>query len=147
MALDGFGEVITDPREVRYPVITICASSRFGANIDAFYRELSWAGALVFSLCGYMHGDDTRIATEPGLKEMLDNMHRAKIRRSDSVAVLNIGDYIGESTQKEINYAEALGVPVYRYIALGRETMNFQEFAKYVVKATCIKASIKLPEV
>ena len=37
----------------------------------------------------------------------------AKIDLSDEVLVLNVGGYIGESTRKEIEYAERTGKPVH----------------------------------
>ena len=43
---------------------------------------------------------------------MLDLMHRAKIRMSRLVYVVNLGGYIGESTRGEIEYATEIGIPV-----------------------------------
>lgn len=48
-------------------------------------------------------------------KENLDKLHREKIRLSNAIFVLNIGRYIGESTEKEIEYAKSLNIPVYMY--------------------------------
>ena len=43
-------------------------------------------------------------------KARLDGLHRAKIRLADRVLV--VGDYVGDSTLKEIAYARSLGKPV-----------------------------------
>ena len=42
-------------------------------------------------------------------KKNLDELHFDKIELSDVVYILNVGDYIGESTRKELNYARELG--------------------------------------
>ena len=47
-------------------------------------------------------------------KEALDGLHKDKIRMSDDVIVINAENYIGDSTQSEIDYAKALG-KVIRY--------------------------------
>ena len=39
-------------------------------------------------------------------KEMLDDMHKRKIDMSDSIYVINVGGYIGDSTRSEIEYAK-----------------------------------------
>lgn len=36
---------------------------------------------------------------------MLDDMHKRKIDMADSIFVINVGGYIGESTKSEIAYA------------------------------------------
>lgn len=42
-------------------------------------------------------------------KKMLDDMHKRKIDLADSIYVINVGGYIGESTRSEIEYAEQNG--------------------------------------
>lgn len=49
------------------------------------------------------------------MKEMLDDMHKRKIDMADSIFVINVGGYIGESTKSEIEYAKAHGKEV-RYL-------------------------------
>ena len=46
------------------------------------------------------------------MKEMLDNMHKRKIDMADAIYVINVGDYIGESTRSEIEYALSNGKKV-----------------------------------
>jgi len=45
-------------------------------------------------------------------KELLDKIHLRKIDLSDEIFVLNVGGYIGESTEREINYARRMGKKV-----------------------------------
>lgn len=39
-------------------------------------------------------------------KIMLDDMHKRKIDMADEIYVINVGGYIGESTNSEIEYAK-----------------------------------------
>ena len=40
---------------------------------------------------------------------MLDDMHKRNIDMDDSIYVINVGGYIGESTRSEIEYAQNHG--------------------------------------
>lgn len=42
-------------------------------------------------------------------KEMLDDMNKRNIDMADSIYVINVGGYIGESTRSEIEYAQNHG--------------------------------------
>ena len=42
-------------------------------------------------------------------KEMVDDMHKRNIDMADSIYVINVGGYIGESTRSEIEYAQNHG--------------------------------------
>ena len=48
-------------------------------------------------------------------KQNLDELHLEKIRMSNAILVLNIGGYIGESTQKEMDFARSHNIPIYKY--------------------------------
>lgn len=39
------------------------------------------------------------------IKVMLDNLHLRKIDLADEVLFLNVGGYIGQSTQRELDYS------------------------------------------
>lgn len=52
--------------------------------------------------------------TEADVK-MLEKMHKEKIKISDAILVVNVNDYIGSSTQKEIEYAKSLNKEVLYY--------------------------------
>ena len=43
------------------------------------------------------------------LKKTLDDLHKRKIDLADGIYVVNVGGYIGESTQGEIEYANSQG--------------------------------------
>ena len=67
---------------------------------------------------GAIHGSSETINSgdeevwKPGTKEMLDDMHLRKIDMADEIFVINVGGYIGESTKREIAYAEKTGKKV-----------------------------------
>ena len=95
-----------------YPVITLCGSTRFK---DAFYeaqKRLTLAGNIVISVGLFGHSGDEDGMYEGTLsmtKEMLDDMHKRKIDMADSIYVINVGGYIGDSTKSEIDYAKEQG--------------------------------------
>ena len=95
----------------KYKVITLCGSTRFK---DAFFetqKRLTLEGNIVISVGLFGHSGDDEVWTE-GTKEMLDDMHRAKIDMADEIFVIDVNGYIGESTRSEIEYAQASGKKV-----------------------------------
>jgi hypothetical protein len=47
---------------------------------------------------------DKNMDTEP-IKHALDELHKRKIDLADEIFVINVGGYIGKSTESEIAYA------------------------------------------
>ena len=87
-----------------YPVITLCGSTRFKDAFIEAQKRLTLEGNIVISVGLFGHSGDNEVWTE-GTKQMLDDMHKRKIDMADSIYVINVGDYIGESTRTEIEYA------------------------------------------
>jgi len=56
--------------------------------------------------------NDVSLGITPAQATQLDILHLFKIDLADFVRVFNVGGYIGESTRRELEYAEALGKPV-----------------------------------
>lgn len=96
----------------KYPVITLCGSTRFKEQFMAVQKQLTLEGNIVISVGLFGHSGDDEVWT-PGMKEMLDNMHKRKIDMADAIYVINVGGYIGESTRSEIEYALRNGKKVY----------------------------------
>ncbi len=94
-----------------YPVITLCGSTRFKEQYLEAQKRLTLAGNIVISVGLFGHSGDNEVWTE-GTKKMLDNMHLRKIDMADSIYVINVGGYIGESTKREIEYAKKNGKTV-----------------------------------
>ena len=74
-------------------------------------KRLTLEGNIVISVGLFGHSGDEEVWT-PGMKEMLDNMHKRKIDMADAIYVINVGGYIGESTKSEIEYAQRNGKKV-----------------------------------
>lgn len=95
-----------------YPVITLCGSTRFKEQFLEVQKRLTLEGNIVISVGLFGHSGDEEAWTE-GTKAMLDDMHKRKIDMADSIYVINVGGYIGESTQSEIKYALEKGKAVH----------------------------------
>lgn len=96
----------------KYKVITLCGSTKFKDEFERVYKRLSLEGYIVLTVAYFGHTDSPEVFTKPGLKEMLVDMHKEKIKMSDGIFVINPGDYIGESTKNEIEFAEMLCLEV-----------------------------------
>jgi len=106
-------------------VITLCGSVKFW---DEYIRQnaiLTLEGNIVFS-CGLSlkEGYEDILIDLPlnDVKQDLDFIHLCKIDLSDEIFVINVGGYIGDSTKREIAYAESKGKKV-KYL----ESLRTQE--------------------
>ena len=100
-------------------VITLCGSTRFEAEFAEVNRRLTLEGCIVISLGVFRLPDlpDYDWAADSSdLKGRLGAVHLHKIRMADEVYVVDPGGYLGESTRREIAYAESLRKPV-RYLS------------------------------
>lgn len=95
----------------KYKVITLCGSTRFKEQFIEAQKRLTLAGNIVISVGLFGHSGDNEVWTD-GTKEMLDDMHKRKIDMADSIYVINVGGYIGQSTKSEIEYAKKNGKEV-----------------------------------
>jgi len=96
----------------KYEVVTLCGSTRFKEEFIKVQKELTLQGKIVISVGLFGHAGDHEVWDE-NTKEMLDDMHKRKIDMADFIFVINKGNYIGESTRSEIEYAENTGKPVH----------------------------------
>ena len=95
----------------KFKVVTLCGSTRFKEQFLEAQKRLTLEGNIVISVGLFGHSGDEEVWTD-GTKEMLDNMHKRKIDMADSIYVINVGGYIGESTRSEIEYATRNGKEV-----------------------------------
>ena len=95
----------------QYKIVTLCGSTRFKEQYMEVQKRLTLDGCIVISVGLFGHSGDEEVR-KPGTKEMLDDMHLRKIDLSDEIFVINVGGYIGESTCREIAYAEKTGKKV-----------------------------------
>ena len=103
----------------KYKVITLCGSTKFKDDFLREQKRLSLEGNIVISVGLFGHSGDNEVLND-GVKEMLDDMHKRKIDMADEIYVINVGDYIGDSTKSEIAYAKAHGIKV-NYLELHKE--------------------------
>lgn len=95
--------------ETRPTIICLCGSTRFKQQfIEANFRE-TMAGKIVLSVGWFSHADSEIYAPTEEEKRMLDEVYLHKIDLADEVLVLNVDDYVGESTAREIAYAKSKG--------------------------------------
>lgn len=105
----------------KYPVITLCGSTRFKNEFMEVQKQLTLAGNIVISVDLFGHSGDSEVwenmdeGTLTKTKGMLDDMHKRKIDMADEIFVINVGGYIGDSTRSEIDYAVKHGKKV-RYL-------------------------------
>lgn len=101
-----------------YPVITLCGSTRFKDEFMREQKRLTLEGNIVISVGLFGHSGDEEVwdgmdeGTLGKTKAMLDDMHKRKIDMADSIFIINVGGYIGESTKSEIEYAQKTGKKV-----------------------------------
>ncbi len=72
----------------------------------AVNRDLTFTGVIVIA-----PGEADESPTSEQ-KAVLDALHLRKIDLADRVLIVNPGGYVGESTRREIAYAQAAGKPI-----------------------------------
>ena len=81
---------------------------RFREEFERLDAELSLAGHVVQTPAALDP------ATEVNAEERarLGRIHLQKIAMSDEILIVNVGDYVGESTRREIEHARSRGLAV-----------------------------------
>jgi hypothetical protein len=88
-------------------IITLCGSARFEADFHMWNEILTLDGHTVFSLSVFPSYKGRKDWYTPDIKAALDLSYLRKIDMSDAIFVITGvgGDYIGEGTRREIEYA------------------------------------------
>ena len=89
----------------QFNIITLCGSTKFKAAFLEHQKRLTLEGNIVISVGLFGHSGDNEVWTT-NTKQMLDDMHKAKIDLADEIFVINVNGYVGESTKNEIEYAK-----------------------------------------
>lgn len=102
-------------------IVCLCGSTRFYDEYQfANYLE-TLAGRIVLSVGFFAHHGmqvhGAQLTCTKDQKVDLDILHLRKIDLADEVLIINVDGYIGESTAREIVYAERQGKPM-RWYAL-----------------------------
>jgi hypothetical protein len=96
---------------MRPTIVCLCGSSRFSAAFRAANLRETLAGRIVLTI-GCDFASDDALGLGPRDKARLDALHLKKLELCDEALVLNVGDYVGESTRNEVRYARQLGKPI-----------------------------------
>lgn len=94
-------------------VVTLCGSLKFQKEMMEIAEELSLLDNCVLTPV-YHVLDNTIITKEQLLK--LKQEHLKRIELADAILVVNINNYIGDSTKLEIEYAKKKGKEIQYYI-------------------------------
>lgn len=96
-------------------IITLCGSLKFKKEMMEIAEKMALDGNCVLTPVYPVLENNKR--TDRQL-ELLKEAHFKKIELSDSILVVNINNYIGNSTNLEIEYAKKLGKEIIYYIDL-----------------------------
>jgi hypothetical protein len=99
------GEPRTAPDE--FTVITLCGSMRFREEFERLDAELTLAGHVVLTPTALPSAE-----LDAEERARLGRIHLQKIAMADEVLIVNVGDYVGESTRREIEHARSRGLAV-----------------------------------
>lgn len=95
-------------------IITVCGSLKYQNEMMDITEKMAKQGNCmltpVYPTGKYGCTDEEKI--------LLGEEHFEKIKLSDSILVVNVDNYIGESTTKEIEYAKSLGKEIIYYTDL-----------------------------
>ena len=94
-------------------IITVCGSLRFVKEMLEITEKMELQGNCMLSPI-YPTNEDKDAYTEDEVL-MLDKMHKEKIKLSDAILVVNVDNYIGNSTKSEIDFAKSLGKEIIYY--------------------------------
>lgn len=89
-------------------IVCLCGSTRFYEAFQRANYEETMAGHIVLSVGFFMHRPEVQhgegYGCTPEQKVKLDELHLRKIDLANESLILNVGGYIGESTQRELAY-------------------------------------------
>lgn len=100
------------PVAQRPKIVCLCGSTRFANEFMKAQFDETVAGNIVLTVGCFPRKPDgswDRMVVTDEQKIALDTLHFRKIELADEVFVINVGGYIGESTQNEVNHARKLG--------------------------------------
>ena len=93
-------------------IITLCGSLRFQKEMMKVAEEMALKGNCiltpVYSVLENLKRTEEQI-------QKLKEAHLKRIELSDAILVVNVDNYIGSSTQKEIEYAKSLNKEILYY--------------------------------
>ena len=100
-------------------IITICGSYKFQKEMKEMAEIFELQGNCVLTPIDLTKQKEFYTVED---FSVLGEMHKEKIKLCDTVLVINVNDYIGESTRSEIEFAKKLNKKVIYYT----DIINFE---------------------
>lgn len=97
-------------------IITVCGSLKFQKEMMEISEKMELKGNCMLTPI-YPTKSDKDDYTEDEVL-MLDKMHKEKIKLSNAILVVNVNNYIGYSTNNEIEFAKSLDKEIIYYTDL-----------------------------
>lgn len=94
-------------------VITVCGSYKFKKEMIEITEKMTLKGNCMLTPNELAKSDKNAYTKEEAL--MIDKMHKEKIKMSDAILVVNVNNYIGNSTKSEIEFAKSLNKEIIYY--------------------------------
>lgn len=95
-------------------IITVCGSLRFVKEMMEITEKMELQGnCMLVPIYNPARPNKDSFTEEEAL--MLDQMHKERIKLADAILVVNVDDYIGNSTKNEIEYAKSLNKEIIYY--------------------------------
>ena len=97
-------------------IITVCGSLRFRDEIMKVAEKMELEGNCVLTPIFQINSSKDSYTDEE--ITILGEMHKEKIKMSDAILVVNVNNYIGNSTASEIEFAKSLNKEIIYYTDL-----------------------------
>lgn len=94
-------------------IITVCGSLKYQKEMMEITEKYGKDGNCMLTPVYPVSKDKSEYTNEE--IEIVAQMHFQRIKLSDAILVIDIDNYIGESTKKEIEYAKQLGKEIIYY--------------------------------
>ncbi len=98
-------------------IITVCGSLKFYKEMMEITEKMELAGnCMLVPIYNPNNKSKDDYTEEEAI--ILDKMHKERIKLSDAILVVNVNNYIGNSTKKEIDFAKNLNKEIIFYTDL-----------------------------
>jgi len=113
-------------------ITTLCGSVRFKQAFEDVEKALTLNNWIVLRPGVWEHEWLHKPESNSEIvKNGLDKLHLEKILMSDSIVVINVGNYVGISTMREVMYARTQGKAIYWVNTLtGSKEISWREMLK-----------------
>ena len=99
-----------EPLRSRPYIVTLCGSKKFEYEFVYQFEKLTKEGKIVLLPAIFRFPNSDHLSTRE--LALLDVIHQEKMKMSDEVLVINKDGYIGDDTQKEIDWCNAHNIKV-----------------------------------